>query len=146
LSLLLSLPAAAAPTSAGETVEHASAPWCEKNAALVAEFLELSPQQLQNTERLLVERHQLTVPLEREVSVLNHELEILLEAGGSAEDIGHLLLEIHGRHRALESIRADFLGQFVGQLGGEQQARYAAAREAESLRPILPAFRRLGLF
>ena len=145
LTLLLALSAEAALTSA-EAVEHESTSLCEKSAAFVAEFLELSQEPLQNTERLLVERHQLAVPLQQQISVLNQKLEVLLEAGGSAEDIGHLLLEIHGRHQALESIQADFLSQFVGQLVGEQRARYAAAHRAESLRPILPAFRRLRLF
>ena len=76
----------------------------------------------------------------------NQKLEVPLEAGGSAEDIGDLLLEIHGRQQVLPSIQADFLSQFVGQLDGEQQSRYTATHQAESLRPILPAFRRLRLF
>ncbi len=88
LPLLLSLPVEAAPTS----------PPCAESAALVAEFLELSLEQRQNTERLLVERHQLAAPLQQQITILKRGLEALLEAGGSAEDVGRLMLEIHARH------------------------------------------------
>ena len=140
MTLLLSLPAD------GEALGHDCASPCEKSATLVAEFLGLNPEQRQNTERLLAERHQLGAPLEQQIFVLNQQLEVLLQAGGSAEDIGHLTLEIHGRHQALASIQADFLIRFVGQLGAEQRARYASVQQAESLLPILPAFRRLRFF
>lgn len=112
---------------------------------LVAQFLQLSPAQIQEFVQLLQARQSLAVPLLQQIQQASVQLKALLNAGGNPSVIGALVLQIHALQQQVAHVQQDFLSKFVSLLDPDQQQRFEAVRIAAQLQPILPAFQALNL-
>lgn len=136
--------AAALALSAGGAVSFAHDP-IESSLETVARFLELSPDQVEATARLLRHRHLAIAPIRQEIAEIEARLEELIRRGDDPGAIGALVLALHERRGAIREIEAEFVAAFDGLLNDEQRRRFSSARAAKKLQPVLPAFERLGL-
>jgi len=113
---------------------------------IVAQFLQLRPDQVQEFGQLLQARQAAVVPLLQGIQQRGRQLEALLNSGGSPADVGMLVIQIHRLQQQGAQVQQDFLSTFVNLLDPEQQQRLEAVRIAAQLQPILPAFQQLYLF
>ena len=113
---------------------------------VVAQFLQLRPDQVQELGRLLQARQAAVVPLLQGIQQRGRQLEALLNSGGSPADVGMLVIQIHRLQQQVAQVQQDFLSKFVNLLDPEQQQRLEAVRIAGQLQPILPAFQQIYLF
>jgi len=117
-----------------------------ESLAVVAAFLELTPEQVSALTALLQQRHQAIAPLIQEVVTRQQQIAEQLQSG--APDplaIGTLVIEIHQYLQQVREVQVTFMQDFLNLLTEEQRRRYAAIRLAEQLQPFLPAFRTLRL-
>ena len=110
---------------------------------VVAQFVQLRPDQVQELGQLLQARQAAVVPLLQEIQQRVQKLEALLNSGGSPADVGMLVITLQ---QEVEQVQQDFLSKLVNLLDPEQQQRLEAVRIASQLQPILPAFQQLYLF
>jgi hypothetical protein len=113
---------------------------------VVAQFLELRPDQVQEVGQLLQARQAAVVPMFLSIQQRVQQLEALLNSGGSPAGVGTLVIQIHTLHQQVAQLQQDFLSKFISLLEPEQQQRLEAVRIAGQLQPILPAFQQLYLF
>ncbi len=113
---------------------------------IVAQFLQLRPDQVQEFGQLLQARQAAVVPLLQGIQQRVQQLEALLNSGGSPADVGMLVIQIHTLQQQVAQVQQDFLSKFVNLLDPEQQQRLETVRIAAQLQPILPAFQQLYLF
>jgi hypothetical protein len=113
---------------------------------IVAQFLQLRPDQVQEFGQLLQARQAAVVPLLQGIQQRVQQLEALLNSGGSPADVGMLVIQIHTLQQQVALVQQDFLSKFVNLLDPEQQQRLETVRIAAQLQPILPAFQQLYLF
>ena len=113
---------------------------------VVAQFVQLRPDQVQELGQLLQARQAAVVPLLQEIQQRVQKLEALLNSGGSPANVGMLVIQIHTLQQEVEQVQQDFLSKLVNLLDPEQQQRLEAVRIASQLQPILPAFQQLYLF
>jgi hypothetical protein len=113
---------------------------------IVAQFLQLRPDQVQELGQLLQARQAAVVPLLQGIQQRVQQLEALLNSGGSPAEVGMLVIQIHTLQQQIAQVQQDFLSKFVNLLAPEQQQRLEAVRIAAQLQPILPAFQQLYLF
>jgi len=113
---------------------------------IVAQFLQLRPDEVQELGQLLKARQAAVVPLLQGIQQRVQQLEALLNSGGSPADVGMLVIQIHTLQQQVAQEQQDFLSNFVNLLAPEQQQRLEAVRIAAQLQPILPAFQQLYLF
>jgi hypothetical protein len=113
---------------------------------VVAQFLQLRPDQEQQFGQLLQARQAAVVPLLQGIQQRVQQLQALLDSGGNPADVGMIVIQIHALQRQVAQQQQDFLSKFVSLLGPEQQQRLEAVRIAAQLQPILPAFQQLYLF
>lgn len=117
-----------------------------ESLAVVAAFLELTPEQVSALTTLLQQRHQALAPLIQEIVARQQQIGDQLQSG--APDplaIGTLVIEIHQYLQQVHEVQATFMQDFLTLLNDEQRRRYAAIRLTEQLQPFLPAFRTLRL-
>ncbi len=112
---------------------------------VVVQFLQLSDDQALALRELLQARQQAVGPLLMMIAQKEREIYHLLETGGSAEQIGQLVIEIHQLHELIQQAQQDFLAKFESLLNPEQMQRWHAIQLADRLQPILPAFKVLHL-
>ena len=113
---------------------------------VVAQFVQLRPDQVQELGQLLQARQAAVVPLLQEIQQRVQKLEALLNSGGSPANVGMLVIQIHTLQQEVEQVQQDFLSKLVNLLDPEQQQRLEAVRNVVQLQPILPAFQQLYLF
>jgi hypothetical protein len=112
---------------------------------IVVQFLQLGPDQAQEFGQLLQARQAAVVPLLQGIQQQEQQLEALLNSGGSAADVGMLVIQIHTLQQQAAQAQQDFLSKFGSLLDPEQQQQLEAARSAAQLQSILPAFQQLDL-
>jgi len=113
---------------------------------VVAQFLQLTPQQATQMAQLVEERQTTITPLITTAQTLIQQLGVLLNNGGSPTQIGTALVQIHALQHQIGLVQAAFLTQFVSMLDAEQVQRLQAVQIAAQLQPILPAFGPIFLF
>lgn len=112
---------------------------------VVARFLQLREDQVQELKRLLEMRREAIRPLLEAIREREKKLRELLESGGAASDVGKLVIEIHQLYKQIAQAQKDFLSRFEALLDPEQRRRLGAIHLAARLQPLLPAFRALHL-
>jgi hypothetical protein len=112
---------------------------------IVVHFLQLSDDQAMGLRHLLQQRHEAVAPLLQAIMEKEAQIRSLLETGGSAEQIGQLVIEIHQLRKLIQQAQENFLAAFVDLLNPEQEQRWHAVQLAERLQPIIPAFKILHL-
>ncbi len=113
---------------------------------VVAAFLQLRPDQLDQFGQLLQARQVAVVPLLAEIQQRVKQLEGLLNSGGSPPEIGVLVIQIHMLQQRVAQVQQDFLSGFVSLLDPDQRQRLQTVGIAAQLQPVLPAFQQLYLF
>src|SRR6266851_1332606 len=113
---------------------------------IVAQFLQLRPDEVQELGQLLKARQAAVVPLLQGIQQRVQQLEALLNSGGSPADVGMLVIQIHALQQQVAQVQQDFLSKLANLLDLEQQQRLETVRIAAQLQPILPAFQQLYLF
>ncbi|HXE76122.1 MAG TPA: hypothetical protein VNN18_10875 [Candidatus Xenobia bacterium] len=112
---------------------------------IVAHFLQLSEDQAMGLRHLLQQRHETVAPLLQAIMEKEAQIRSLLETGGSAAEIGQLVVEIHQLRQLIQQAQENFLAAFIDLLNPEQEQRWHAVQLAERLQPIIPAFKILHL-
>ncbi len=113
---------------------------------VVADFLQLQSGQVSELEQLLQARQAALVPLFQTAQALIQQLGNLLNSGGSPEQVGAVVIQIHALQQQMAQAQQGFLSQFVAILDTEQLQKLQAVRIAAQLQPILPAFQPIFLF
>jgi len=133
---ILQLQTAAVPQSNGEITP----------LQVVAEFLQLQPNQITELGQLLQARQGALVPLVQTLQALTQQLGILLNSGGSPAQVGAVVIQIHTVQQQIVQVQQAFLAQFTAILDAEQLQKLQAVQIATQLQPILPAFQPIFLF
>jgi Spy/CpxP family protein refolding chaperone len=113
--------------------------------AIVAQFLALTPEQVQALGQLLQEREQALGPIQQQIAAREQLIEQLIASGGDPAQIGQLVIEVHQLRQAAQAVQAQFLASFNSLLTDPQRQRWAQARMAAQLQPVVPAFVALRL-
>jgi hypothetical protein len=138
--------------SIGQILEQMQTTTIQKNGEapspiqIVVQFLQLRPDQVQESGQLLQARQAAVVPLLQGIQQRVQQLNALLNAGGSPAGVGMLVIQVHTLQQQVAQVQQDFFSRLLNLLDPEQQQRLQAARIAAKLQPILPAFQRLDLF
>ena len=113
---------------------------------IVAQFLQLRPDQQQVFGQLLVARQTAVAPLLVGIQLRTLQLEALLNSGGNPGEVGVLVVQIHGLQQQVAQVQLSFLAHLGHLLDQEQQQKLALVHIAAQLQPVLPAFEQLYLF
>ena len=112
---------------------------------VVVRFLQLSEDQAMTLRQLLEQRQQAVAPLLQAIAQREELLQQLLQSGGSAQQIGQLVIEIHQFKQLIQQAQQTFLAAVMDLLNPDQEQRWRAIHLADQLQPILPAFKVLHL-
>ncbi len=112
---------------------------------VVVRFLQLSDDQAMTLRNLLEQRQQAVAPLLQAIAQREELLQQLLQSGGSAEQIGQLVIEIHQFKQLVQQAQEAFLAAVMDLLNPDQEQRWRAIHLADQLQPIVPAFKVLHL-
>lgn len=112
---------------------------------VVVRFLQLSEDQAMTLRNLLQQRQQAVGPLLQMIVEKEAQIRNLLETGGSAQEIGQLVIEIHQLKQLVQQAQENFLAAVMDLLNPDQEQRWRAIHLADQLQPILPAFKVLHL-
>lgn len=113
---------------------------------VVAEFLQLTPSQVNELGQLLQARQTNLVPLMQTAQNLTQQLGNLLNSGANPAQVGAVVIQIHGLQQQAGQVQQAFLTQFTAILTAEQLQKLRAAQIAVQLQAILPAFQPIFLF
>jgi hypothetical protein len=113
--------------------------------AVVAQFLNLRPEQVLATTLFLQDREQAIGPLRPEIARREQRLRELVASGGDPAEIGRLVMEIHGLRALVETAQASFLVRFESLLDQAQRRKWRQVRLAAQVSPVLPAFQILQM-
>src|SRR3990167_1775326 len=103
-----------------------------ESLAVVAAFLELTPEQVSSLTTLLQQRHTAIAPLIQEIVTRQQQIAEQLQSGApDALTIGTLVIEIHQYLQQVHGVQATFMQDFLNLLNEEQRHRYAALGLAE---------------
>jgi len=114
--------------------------------AVVAAFLQLTPNQATELGQLLEARQAKLVPLLQTAQNLTQQLGNLLNSGANPAQVGAVVIQIHGLQQQAGQTQEAFLTQFTGMLAADQLQRLEAVQIAAHLQPVLPAFQAIFLF
>jgi Spy/CpxP family protein refolding chaperone len=138
-----------APLVAGEedaTAVDEQGAGCEGGpAGVVTQFLGLTPDQLPVLEQALHERQQALVPILQGIATREQRIRELIASGGSAAEIGVLVVQVHQLRQHAENAQASFLARIENLLDAEQRVRWQQVRAAARLQPVVPAFQALQM-
>lgn len=130
-----------------EAADAAKGAGCEAGPlAVVAQFLALTPEQVQALGQFLQQREQALAPIEQQIAAREQQIAQLLANGGDPALIGQLVIEVHQLQGAAQAVQAQFLASFRSALTDPQRHRWAQAQMAAQLQPVVPAFQALRLF
>jgi Spy/CpxP family protein refolding chaperone len=112
----------------------------------VAQFLQLSEDQVNQWDILIADHHAVVEPLREQRRTAAEELRALLEADPpDATAIGEKVIEIHGIDLQLRDANQTYVAAFEALLDEEQTGRLGFIRRAAHAEPLIPAFRATGL-
>ncbi|MGH9788970.1 MAG: hypothetical protein ACRD4U_09745 [Candidatus Acidiferrales bacterium] len=112
---------------------------------IVAQFLQLTPNQVEALTELLRMRQETIVPLLQQIAAREQQIQALLQSGGDPAAIGQLVIEIYQLKQLIERAQQDFLAAFLNLLDSTQRMRVRAVMQAAKLQPVVEAFRTLHL-
>lgn len=112
---------------------------------VVVHVLKLTEDQAMGLKHLLEMRRQAVAPLLQAIAQKEMQIQELLRTGGSAAEIGQLVIEIHQLKQLVQQAQESFLAAFFDLLNDEQEQRFQQIVIAERLQPVLPAFKALHL-
>lgn len=113
---------------------------------VVAEFLQLTPSQVNELGQLLQARQAKLVPLVQTVQALTQQLGNLLNSGANAAQVGAVVIQIHALEQQAAQTQQAFLVQFTAILAADQLQRLQAVQIAAQLQAVLPYFQPIFLF
>jgi hypothetical protein len=113
---------------------------------VIAEFLQLTPNQINEFAQLLQARQAALVPLAQQGQVLGQQLQALLANGGTPAQVGVTVIQIHAVQTQILQVQQAFLTQLVSMFAPDQLQRLQAVQIAIQLQPILPAFQLIFIF
>ncbi len=113
---------------------------------VIAEFLNLTDDQIAAWEMLIDEREQAAGPLRDAIAAVQQQLDDLL-AGDDPDPlaVGDLVIQRHDLGEQLADVHRAYVAGFEGLLDAAQLAQYRFIQRAERAEPLFPAFRMLGL-
>jgi len=115
--------------------------------ALVARFLELTPDQMEQVKALMETRRAAIEPLSKQVAENEKTLQDLMTSSNpDAAEVGTLVLEIHQLREQIGVAQKQFLSSFEGILTTEQQNKLNVLRRANRLLPVIQALNELKFF
>ncbi len=118
----------------------------EVSMRAVAEFLALTPEQVDAWQSAMEARRAAAEPLGGELGDVRAQLAMLLdEAEPDAVAVGELTIQAHGIREALRQVNESYLDTFNGLLDEDQANKVAFLQRADRVQPLLPAFRVFGL-
>ena len=112
---------------------------------IVAHVLQLTEDQALGLQQLLQMRREAVAPLLQQIAEREMQIQNLLRSGGSATEIGQLVIEIHQLKQLVQQAQQSFMAAFFDLLNEEQERRFHQIVLAERLQPVLPAFKALHL-
>lgn len=112
---------------------------------IVAQFLQLTPNQVEALAELLRMRQEAIAPLLQQIAEREQQIQALLQAGGDPAAIGQLVIEIHQLKQLIQRAQQDFMAAFMNLLDSTQRMRVRAVLQAAKLQPVVEAFRTLHL-
>jgi Spy/CpxP family protein refolding chaperone len=113
---------------------------------VIAEFLDLTDDQIAAWDVLIAEREQAAGPLRDALAAVQQQLDELL--GSPDPDplaVGELTIERRDLGEQLAVVHRAYVAGFEGLLDAAQLAQYRFIQRAERAEPLCPAFRMLGL-
>jgi len=113
---------------------------------VIADFLDLTDDQLAAWDVLIAQRDQAAGPLRDAIAAVQQQLDDLL-AGEDPDPlaVGELVIQRHDIGEELADVHLAYVAGFEGLLDAGQFAQYGFLRRAERAEPLFPAFRVLGL-
>ncbi len=112
----------------------------------VAQFLQLSEDQVNQWNIVIADHHAVAEPLREQRRAAAEELRALLDADPpDATAIGEKVLEIHAIDLELRDANQAYVAGFEALLDEEQAGRLGFIRRAARVQPLIPAFRATGL-
>jgi hypothetical protein len=112
----------------------------------VAQFLQLSEDQVNQWNILIADHHAIAEPLREARRAAAEDLRALLDADPpDATAIGEKVLEIHALDLQLQDAGQGYVAGFEALLDGDQAGRLGFMRRAAHAEPLIPAFRATGL-
>lgn len=113
---------------------------------LVARFLQLTQDQVQQFETLLRQREETVRSISEQIRTRGQRLESMLNSSNpDPAAVGALVLEIHGLSRQVRQAQENFMTALNNLLTQDQRDRVTAVQRASRLLPVIEAFARLGL-
>jgi Spy/CpxP family protein refolding chaperone len=144
-TLAIAAPAASQTPPPGPAPDH---DLCLPGAAqhVVAEFLNLTEDQIAAWDVLIAAREQAAGPLRDAIAAVQQQLDDLL-AGEDPDPlaVGVLVIERRDLGEELADVHRAYVAGFEGLLDAEQLAQYRFLQRAERAEPLFPAFRMVGL-
>lgn len=121
---------------------------CQPGAAQqrIAEFLNLSDDQITAWNTLIDEREIAAAPVRDAIAAVQRQIEDLLDGNDPDPfEVGDLVIERHDLGHQLADIERTYVEGFETLLDDDQLGRYRFIRRAERAEPLFPAFRLLRL-
>jgi Spy/CpxP family protein refolding chaperone len=118
----------------------------ERAQEMVARYLELTPEQLEQWNQLLATLRQRVEPLRQQLVEAEGALqELLAQANPHPAAVGTLVLQIKQLRDAIAQAQEAYIQAFEALLTPEQLARLRLVRGAQRVMPLIPAFQALRL-
>jgi len=111
----------------------------------IKDFLGLTDQQVQSLLQLRQDEAQAARQLHEQIRTLEQQLQQKIEAGGPANEIGNLVLQIANLRNQLRNLHDQYQDKALALLTADQQAKLAQLEEAAQLAPAIAQARALGL-
>lgn len=112
---------------------------------VVVHVLKLTEDQALGLKHLLQMRREAVAPLLQAIAQREMQIQQLLQSGGTAAEIGQLVIEIHQLKQLVQQAQESFMAAFFDLLNDEQEQRFHQIVIAERLQSVLPAFKALHL-
>ncbi len=118
----------------------------QRGMEVVADFLHLTPAQVEQWQGLLETQEAALAPLREQLRDTERALgELLRGENPDPAAVGDLVLQGKQIKEQMGQVHRSYLEGFEGMLDAEQAQRLTAIRRAERLEPLFPAFRLFGL-
>lgn len=111
----------------------------------VAQFLQLTPDQIAALVQFLQARQSALAPLIQSIVADQEQLYQLLNFGGAAPAVGQLVIQINALQDQVMLAQRSFLANLENILDQDQRQKLEAVHLAVQVQPIVPAFQQLGL-
>ena len=140
---MVQVPSSSSVASATSSAEAYLEP--EQALHIVAQFLQLTPNQVEALVELLRVRQETIAPLLQQIAEREQQIQMLLQSGGDPAAIGQLVIEIYQLKQLIQRAQQDFMAAFMSLLSSDQKMRVRQVMLAARLQPVVDAFRTLHL-